>query len=107
MVFGNQELSDRVVESSKSAYIPEELGEVEYSSEVYSKLKESNVGTMPEDIYQIFMMLARHEGFRRAEIKQGRKAVGLWDPAYGEHNVQGFKTIFKSEYPKLLDMIYD
>lgn len=107
MVFGNKELSDKVAEASKSSYIPEELGETAFSAEAYAKLKKSNVGTIPEDIYQVFLMLARHEGFRRAEIDLGRKVVGFWDIAYGEHNVQGFKRIIEIEYQELFNMIYD
>ena len=106
-VFGNQDLSDRVIEASKVAYIPEELGELNFSGDAYKKLKESGITTISQEIYEVFNFLARHEGFRRAEIKQSRKVKGLWDPTFGEHNIQEIKDKFQSEYPKLLDMIYD
>jgi len=105
-IFGNRELSKQVVEASKSAYIPEELGESSFSSEVYGKLKRSNVHEIREEEYGVFMMLARHEGFRRAEIKEGRKVVGLWDSGFSEETMENIKTFFKSEYSELFDIIY-
>lgn len=67
----------------------------DFASNYYSRLNDG-----------VFMILARHEGFRRAEIKEGRKVVGLWDPGFSEETMENIKTFFKSEYSELFDIIY-
>ncbi len=100
-------LADKVIEAAKRAYTPEEIEESNAEAKAMKGLKNSEieVNINPPHI-QIFLLLARAEGFNRKEAELGRKVRGLWDRGLDTKQIDELKHLLKGKNPQLYGILY-
>ena len=103
-VLSNPELSEKIAEASKKAYLPEELSETKTEQRAVKSLSSTEITRMSEPHRELFMMFARHIGFEKGE--EQRNVKGLWDPNLSENDIEEMKDIFKKMAPELFRMLY-